>query len=89
MNKAAEELGSDTVGKAKNLQNLVQKKKEDKTSYFIVFLWARQYPWFFRSLFSQIGIAAGGFNFSFKCGVWMKCYMASGDSSEDMGGFSR
>lgn len=38
MNKAAEELGSDTVGKAKNLRNLVQKKKEDKTSYFIVFL---------------------------------------------------
>lgn len=38
MNQAADELGSDTVGKAKNLQNLVQKKKEDKASYFIVFL---------------------------------------------------
>lgn len=30
MNKAAEELRSDTVGKAKNLQNLVQKKKGDQ-----------------------------------------------------------
>lgn len=84
MNKAAEELGSDTVGKAKNLQNLVQKKKGDPTSYFIVLPMILQE--FVQPDWHRL---AGGFNFSFKCGVWMECYMMSRHMCEDMGGFSR
>lgn len=70
--------------KAKNLQNLVQKKKGDQTSYFIVLPMILQ-----EFVQPDWHCLAGGFSFSFKCGVWIECYMTSGHTCEDMGGFSR
>lgn len=80
MNKAAEKLGSDTVGKPENPQNLVRKKKGANTLIvFGCFPPSTTIPMILWELVhSDWPRLASGFNFSFKCGIWMECYMMSG-----------